>query len=95
MILYEDRTSPTKISISLQQVPDGGLSLAGHDTGKAPRECFGSDDYEYVLTVPADGLLPLTMALLAEKYRSDPSAVSRLRDFCQGHSIPCSFWSYP
>lgn len=93
MLLFEDRSSPTTITISLDESSDGGINLSGHDVGKAPRECFGSDDYEYVLTIPAESLRLLAMALLMEKYADDASAVSQLRDYCDKHAVPCSFWS--
>lgn len=94
MILFEDRESATKIFIELRQNPDGGLTLSGQDIGEAPKTCFGKSDYEYAVTVPESAVPLLAMHLLAEKYRNDAEAVSGLREFCERHLVPCSFWSH-
>lgn len=75
--------------------PDGGIALEGHDVGEAPRRSFGSDDYEYTLTIPADGLQQLALALLKDRLAGDLSAVSTLRSICSEHDIPARFRSYP
>ncbi len=95
MILVEDRSSPTKIYIELIEGPDGSIKLDGHDVGEAPKSYFGKSDYEYGLSIPAEGVRALAIQLLAEKYRNDASAVSSLMSFCEAHQILCSFWSYP
>lgn len=95
MVLFEDDSSPTTISIELKEDSKGGLTLFGHDVGDAPRRTFGHEDYEYSVTVPADGIRALAFQLLAEEFKGDPSAVSRLRELCNRRQIPCSFWSWP
>lgn len=95
MMLFEDSSSPTKIYIELKENPEGGISVAGQDIGEVPRLHFGGDDYEYGLTIPAEGVRALAIQLLAEKYRDDPDVVSKLRQYCDLQQIPCSFWSYP
>lgn len=94
MMSFEDRTSPTKIFIELNENTDGGVTLSGQDLGEAPRTHFGKADYEYAVTVPAEGIRALAIQLLAEKYQNDASAVSGLKDFCDRRQIPCSFWSH-
>ena len=94
MILFEDRESPTRITITLNEASEGGISLTGEDSGDAPRRHFGHDDYEYGLSIAADAIRPLAIALLSEKYAGDASAVSHLQEFCREHDIPCSFWTY-
>ena len=95
MIIARTEGPPTSTTISLRLLDDGSLRLEGHDVGRAPRQHFGADDYEYGVTVPADGLPKLVLALLKDRYAADLSAVSRFHTFCKDNEVPAQFWSYP
>ena len=95
MILFENRSPPTSITISLDNGADGGIRLSGHDIGQAPKDAFGSDDYEYWIDIPAEGLRPLLEVMLADKYRDRPCAVSEFRAFCEQHDLPHQSRSWP
>ena len=95
MIIAEDRSSGTSITIALTASEDGGINLSGQDVGEAPKRAFGSSDYEYGLAIPPEGLSKLVIALLAERYAGQLRAVSQLRAFCETNEIPHSFWNYP
>ena len=73
--------------VTLALAPDGGLALASHEMGAAPGAVWGLDDAEVTLTVAADELGPLALALARELLAGHPDAVGRLRDLCEAHGI--------
>jgi hypothetical protein len=75
------------LRVTLELAADGGLALASHEMGAAPEAAWGLDDAEVTLTVAADQLGPLALALAGELLAGKPDAVARLRDLCEAHGI--------
>ena len=73
--------------VTLALAPDGALALASHEMGAAPEAAWGLDDAEMTLTVAADQIGPLVLALASELLAGQPDAVGRLRDLCEAHGI--------
>jgi hypothetical protein len=74
---------------------DGTISIDGQDMGPLVKRVWDHDDYEYSVTVPAAAVQALAFELLRERFTGKLSAVTELREFCQQHSIPSEFWSWP
>ena len=72
VILYE-ASGATTVHIEAR-VGSSGVTVAGHDLGKAPSEFFGESDYEYECTVaPADrDALLLAAAPSSPHYSGSP-----------------------
>ena len=91
--LYEKR-GETSIFIDAEITDSGDLQLSGQDIGKAPREFWGDDDYEYWLIVPSEQKDRTLLALLEELYGGNPRAVSGFQEFLKRKGIPCAFHSW-
>lgn len=57
--LYDRTVHGTRMALWTERASDGRLVIAGQDVGRAPREVFGSADYEYryVLTEASERTL--------------------------------------
>lgn len=71
----------------------GEIALAGHDLGPRVREVWG-DDYEYGLTIASEDVPSLALALIAEHYSGDLTAVTRLAELAARHDVAISRWSF-
>ena len=85
---------PTAIHVDAAIDQEGDLVLSGQDIGQAPREVFGSSDFEYFLRVRREHKDALLLALLEQVYRDDGRAVSRLRELLAAKGIPGEFFSF-
>jgi hypothetical protein len=74
-----------RLTLSLER--DGVLALASHEMGAHPDDVWGLDDAEVTLTIPADQLGRLAMALAAELLEGQTDALARLREVCDDHGI--------
>tara|TARA_B100000035_G_scaffold308584_1_gene313495 strand:- start:983 stop:1285 length:303 start_codon:yes stop_codon:yes gene_type:complete len=81
-----DDPSGTKIWATFLE--DGSLSLSGLDYGETVRAFKGDDDYEYVLTVPAESVQDLTLLLLQASFNThSPMTFSRIERLCRRYRI--------
>ena len=87
LTLYKHH-GPTRIHIEAQVTDGGDLQVAGHDIGKAPKEWFDHDDYEYIVTVRKPNKERLFLALKAMHFSDDASAEARLREVARQKNIP-------
>jgi hypothetical protein len=74
-----------RVTLALSR--DGALALASHEMGAAPEAAWGLDDAEVTLTVAADQLGRLTLALASELLAGRADAVDRLRELCEAHGV--------
>ena len=86
---------PTRVRIDAEITDNGDLQLGGHDIGEAPKKWWGHDDYEYIVTVRQKDRDRLLLALLAELFGDDASAVSRFRDFVKEKDVPYEWFTWP
>lgn len=102
LTLCEERTKKVWITVWVQ-FEDEKLTVIGQDLGDAPREWFGSDEYEYfyffdqentdkMLRMLADGQKD-PMEELKHRF-SGRSGCSNLRSFCEQHGIQYMFDSW-
>ena len=102
LTLCEERTKKVWITVRVQ-FEDEKLTVIGQDLGDAPREWFGSDEYEYfyffdrdntdkMLRTLADGQKD-PMEELKHRF-SGRSGCSNLRSFCEQHGIQYLFDSW-
>jgi hypothetical protein len=68
---------------------DGAVVLSAHEMGAAAEAAWGLDDEEVTLSVPADQVGRLALALAAEMLKGGKDAVSRLAEVCDAHDVPC------
>jgi len=81
-----DDLSGTKIWATFLE--DGSLSFSGVDYGETVRAFKGDDDYEYVLTVPAESVQDLTLLLLDATFNThSPMTFSRIERLCKRNGI--------
>lgn len=81
---------PTRVRVVALIDDDGHLVIYGRDTGEAPRQAFGEDEYEYLLTVPADQQDRLLLLLLQHGF-AGPTAVSTFRAWLQEAGVEHEF----
>ena len=83
-----DDPSGTKIWATFLE--DGSLSFSGVDYGETVRAFKGNDDYEYVLTVPAESVQDLMLLLLETTFNThSPMTFSRVERLCRRNGIVC------
>ncbi len=93
-VTLQQQTGPTSGDISARIDPNGNLVVSGCDHGEAPRAIFGSDEYEYDLTIPAAERDKLVLALLVELYRGDSRVISSLLELCRSRGIAYKFFPW-
>ncbi len=81
-------------SVRLSVDADGSVRLNAQDMGKAVREVWGDNDYEFWVDVPASALRKLVFALLHEKYAGRERAVDEFGEFCKQKGIEHEPGSY-
>ena len=78
----------TRVHIDATMTDDGDLQVGGHDIGEAPKQWFGHDDYEYIVTVRRPHKERLFLALKATYFSDDATAEARLQDLARQQHIP-------
>ena len=94
MQIYEknwgEADDPSGTKIWARFLEDGSLSLSGVDYGETVLAFKGDDDYEYVLTVPAESVSDLTLLLLETTFNThSPMTFSRVERLCRRNGIVC------
>jgi hypothetical protein len=81
--------------VTLRVTHDGVVTLKAHEMGADRLAPWGLDDEEVTLSVAADQLARLALALAAELLDGGHDAVARLARICQDHDLPCRIacWS--
>ena len=92
--LAKEERHGTTISIAVETNGNGGVAVTGQDLGRAPKESFGSDSYEYWVRVPEGALTRLAAELLRERYLGRLDAVSHFREFCEARNIEHEFGTF-
>lgn len=99
-----DETAWCKIEAFLEKER---LRISGHDIGPTVEDFFGSQDYEYVITLEEKSTKRLFESLgCADMSEEDklknlkksfsPSKItSELAKYCKDHDIEFSFWCWP
>src|SRR5215204_4237850 len=98
-------TPEQRIEIARQEGPEfrsvslstsaSGLRMDAHDIGPAVERTWNHDDYEFWVSVPGEALPAVVFALLKEKYSGRLGAVDEFKVFCEQHSIPHNWESWP
>ena len=81
--------------VTLTVEVDGGVTLSSHEMGADARAAWGLDDEEVTLSVAADQVAALALALAAEILKDGQGATARLAQICEDHDVPCRIacWS--
>lgn len=104
--LYERRDEELWCTITAE-IRGGALTVSGHDLGKIVQDFFGSDEYEYAVSLDKENTAKL-FTLLGCAEASDEQklnvirqtfnnsrADSALKEYCREHGIKTSFWCWP
>jgi hypothetical protein len=75
--------------VTLAVADDGSLVLHTHEMGASLEAAWGVDDDESTLSVPANQLGRLALALAAEVLKGGDDALARLREICEDHDVSC------
>ena len=75
-----------RVTLTLEQ--DGALVLRSHDMGGSVEAAWGLDDEEVTVSVPAEAIGRLTLALAAELLKGGQDSVDRLTEICEAHDVP-------
>lgn len=86
-----ERRGPTSVYIDAEITKTGDVLISGQDVGEAPKQAFGSSDYEYFLTIPAAEKDRLILELLSALYTDDDRAVSKLKERLDAAGITAHF----
>lgn len=103
--LYEYKSEDIRISIEAY-FRDGSLIIDGYDIGKRVEEYWGDSDYEYVLTIPPQGIdflysyfkvnpgnKDLLLQTMAVQFNSN-SCYSDIRKLLDDNHIPCEGFTW-
>ena len=88
--LYEERGETSRY-IDATITEDGDLVITGQDVGKAPREFWGDEDYEFWVHVPAKYKDDVLLTLIKKLYAGRQSAVDEFRDLMRSRGVPVEF----
>ncbi len=80
--------------VTLDVAGDGSVVLRTHEMGASLEAAWGVDDDEVTLSVPADQVARLALALAAEVLKGGDNALARLSDICQAHDLSCRVASW-
>lgn len=92
--LYNSSDDDPRTSVWANVMENGDLQLAGQDLGKSVEKWFGSDHYEYWVTVPAAQKDALLLALLESFSHNSTRPERKLQDLLTEKSIPFKFYCY-
>ena len=90
LTLIESKTERVSVRLVARIDENGDLVLDGDDSGEVVEEVWGSDDYEYSLTVKAEFKDTVLLNLIKEKFAND----SQFRTWLDAHGIPSDFESF-
>jgi len=91
--LVEERGVTSRL-VHAEVMENGKLVMSGQDVGKAPREQWGGDDYEFVVSVLPEQKDRVLLALLEQAFGGHFSAVDEFCAFLESRDIPFEFWSW-
>ena len=104
VVLVEERNGADSRTIWASLAENGDLVISGHDIGPGVESFFGSDEYEFVHTVPSDYVLPFLKILGATKVTDVLTALRhfggpRYQEITDAletakQSMPIRFWSH-
>jgi hypothetical protein len=80
--------------VTLDAGGDGGVVLHTHEMGASLEAAWGVDDDEVALSVPADQVARLALALAAEVLKGGDNALARLSHICEAHDVSCRIASW-
>lgn len=92
--LYHSSGDGSAISVWAQILENGDFQVAGQDTGKLVEKHFGSDHYEYWVTVAATEKDAVLLALLQAYSHNSNAPEIRLKELLTQKSIPFKFFCY-
>jgi hypothetical protein len=93
-VKISEETGTEARHVSLARRDDGSIRMDAVDTGPAVEKVWGSDDYEFWVTVPSQSVTRLAFVLLKEKFTGRSDAVTEFREFCKARGIAHSFNSW-
>jgi hypothetical protein len=88
--LIESKTERVSVRLIARIDETGDLILDGYDSGEMVEEVWGSDDYEYSLTVKAEYKDTILLNLIKENFKHD----SEFRTWLDSKGIPSDFESF-
>lgn len=89
LLFKEDGDESRIVSLSCQD--DGSIRLYTSDVGPTAERFWGSDEYEFWVTIAPDSIADLAFALLKERFSGKSKAVDELREFCERNGVKHSF----
>ena len=88
--LIKSDSERVRVRLTTRINEDGDLILDGYDSGKLVEEVWGSDNYEYSLSVKAEYKDTILLNLIKERFKHD----SEFRSWLDEKQIPSDFWSW-
>jgi hypothetical protein len=104
VVLVDEKSGADSRRIWASLKDDGSLAISGQDIGPKVERFFGTDEYEFVHTVPVAYLEPFFSMLGVEKFENPLDAIKefggnnyeRLADILElaKEIMPIQFWSW-
>ena len=105
VVLLDEKSGADSRRIWASLNDDGSLTISGQDMGPKVERFFGTDEYEFVHTVPPAFLGPFFSMLRVERFENPLDAIrefggnnfERLADVLgqAKRTMPIRFWSRP
>ena len=103
VVLVDEKSGADSRRIWASLSDDGSLAISGQDIGPKVERFFGTDEYEFVHTVPLTCLVPFFLMLGVERFENPLDAIKefggnnyeRLADVLEQAKeiMPIKFWS--
>jgi hypothetical protein len=85
IIMRDERSDTGSSYLAVGIDKYGKLFVEGQDLGKAPREFWGRDEYEYKLVVDEDWKDTLLLYLIFEKFKTSQELIDVLKRYSIYH----------
>lgn len=85
--MIDSKSERVRVNLTARIDETGDLILDGYDRGALVEEVWGSDDYEYSLTVKAEYKDTVLLNLIKERFEHD----SQFRTWLDKKGIPSDF----
>lgn len=88
-----DGAESRNVSLLLRQ--DGSIHVSTLDVGPTALRFWGSEDYEFCVTVPPEAVGALAFELLRERLTGKLNGTDCLTRFCTTNGVSHEWWSWP
>jgi len=88
----DDEKNKRNVRLTLHE--DGSIEFNTYDSGEAPEQIFGHEEYEFWVRMAGESVPKLAFALLREKFSGNLDATDSAARFCKEAGVEYEWSSY-